>query len=677
MAVLHLDFETRSGVDLPARGAYQYSEHQSTELLCAYWAIDDGPVKGWRAITDDIPTELADALEGAGERGIHAHNAGFERLITTNVLCRDWDVRPPPLEAFYCTAAQARLRALPGGLAHLPRALGIKEFKMASGKRLITRMCVPPYEWTEELQQELETYCAQDVEVERACAAASAPMTDTEWRDYLVNERINDRGIAVDRYLASMASGLAQEERQAVGALLDEATGGVITSVYQYQRHTQWALDHGVPREAMERHKFDRKLGKTKTSLSFDQDTRAALMADPDTDPAVLKVAELCEQASAGSVSKFRAMALRADVDNKVKGTFVLAGASQTTRYAAWGLQLHNYPRATAPDFEEARERVMSGEDIPGEELFPLLSSMLRGSLMASKGNILVGADWSSIEAITLPWLAGDTPGAKERVELFRSTLADPTIPDVYKRSFSESYPLVAPEDVDKEQRQIGKVKELSLQFEGGGRAVQAMAKNYNVVVDLPTAEKWRDDWRASNRWAVRLWRALELGASRAIRSPGTEFEVGRIKYVFVNTTLFCILPNGHTLSYPHARLEQNETPWGETKVAVTAIKAAWTPPADDPQAEWPRIALYGGLLAENVAQATAACVLRDTLALLDEDDWPVVLHIHDEIAMDVRPDEKDEATEALIWAMKNACKTWTGDMPLEVDPWSGVRYGK
>jgi len=123
-------------------------------------------------------------------------------------------------------------------------------------------------------------------------------------------------------------------------------------------------------------------------------------------------------------------------------------------------------------------------------------------------------------------------------------------------------------------------------------------------------------------------------------------------------------------IQYPQVRMEEVETPWGEQKLAITALKASFKPKAD--AKGWPRGTLYGGLLGENATQAFAACLLRNSLRQLDD----VVADIHDEIVLEVPYDESDSAAENLQAIMESS-PTWARGLPLTAEPSVMRRYGK
>ena len=227
--MLHLDFETRSRVDLIKAGGHRYAADPSTEVLMMSYAFDDGPAELWLP-SKRCPKEVNDHIYADGQ--VAAFNAGFERLIFEYVLGNDFDVLVPPLEQYYCVAAQARANNLPGNLDDCSRMLGASHRKDAAGKALIKLFCIPnadgtfndsqthPEEWAQ-----FCSYCVDDTEAERDVSHMMRPLTENELEDWRVCELINNQGLMIDRELAAAAVRYADAEQRELVARIRELTG--------------------------------------------------------------------------------------------------------------------------------------------------------------------------------------------------------------------------------------------------------------------------------------------------------------------------------------------------------------------------------------------------------------------------------------------------------------------
>lgn len=301
-----------------------------------------------------------------------------------------------------------------------------------------------------------------------------------------------------------------------------------------------------------------------------------------------------------------------------------------------------------------------------------LLSGMLRPTMMAAEGKVFLTSDWSAIEGRVNPWLT-NTPAGDSKLSLYRQGI------DTYKVA-AMAIDKVGYEDVTDEQRQIGKVSELALGFGGGAGAFLAMARGYGVTISRNRAEQIKHAWRDDNPWAVQMWRDVEKAAMAAIRRPGEMYQVGRVTYFAVEDilvggkTLFCELPCGRLLTYPDVRIEDKRAPWGEMVPSITALRANWTPKATE--REWPRAALWGGLLVENITQGTAASLLRLKLREALSRGLKVVLHVHDEIVVESDKVQADQDREILFNIM-NTAPEWAEGLPLKAPVTVSRRFSK
>lgn len=652
--MLWLDFETRSRCDLTTAGVYNYAQDASTDVLCMSYAFDDDEVVTWRP-DQPFPESVRNHT---GQ--IRAHNAAFERLIFWYVLQCNFQ-----LEQFYCTAAQARANCLPGSLEDVGRAISSNMRKDHRGSQLIRALSVPRADGSfnddPSLMAEMIQYCEQDVRTMREISKAMRDLSADELIDYHVNERINDRGVRLDVPLARAAIGYADAETAEIEQVVREVTEGAITSV-RSPKMREWVLERVGPlaREMMVVYKDGEK------KFSIDKSVRANLLnfAEENPDeipPAVADVIQCADDLWASSVAKFSRLANLADVeDGRVRGAFVFAGGSATGRASSYGAQLHNMSRKCAAEPDAIRQAMVRGHAIIprfGTRVTDVLRGMLRPSLIPDDGNVFVNYDWSAVEARVTAWASGD-PQAEEVLQVFRDGR------DIYKREASGIY-RVAEDQVNKDQRQIGKVAILSLGFGGSVGAFSAMGRNYGVVMSESDARRIVDAWRRANGWAVRFWSRLEEAYRRAMRNPGHEVSAGRVTYLYDGQHLWYALPSGRILCYPFAKFDGDE---------ITYVKAAWKPAAD--AKEWPRARLWRGLACENIVQATAHDLLREAMRALDAAGLTTVGHVHDEILLECAADEA-AAAEAKLKQIMVTPPAWAQGLPLAAEGSVMLRYGE
>ncbi len=656
MNVLFADFETRSRCDLLSRGGYNYSLDASTSILCFSYALNDDEVQTW-VPGQPFPESVSEHIRQNGQ--LRFHNAGFDRQIFWNVLCQDFDVPKPKLEQFYCTAAQARANCLPGSLEDVGRAISSQMRKDHRGSQLIRLLSIPRADGTfnndPALMAEMIRYCEQDVRAMRAVSKAMRDLSDDELADYHVNERINDRGVLLDKPLAEAAIKYASVELEEIESLVQELTEGEITSV-RSPRMKAWVMERVGPQalEMMVTYKDGEK------KYSIDKSVRANLLAfaeeNPDEIPAhVADVIQCADDLWASSVAKFSRLSELADEDDhRVRGAFVFAGGSATGRASSYGAQVHNFTRKCADDPDAVRHAMVRGHAIVprfGRRVTDVLRGMLRPALIPAEGKKFVVADWSAVEARVTAWASAD-PQAESVLDVFREGR------DIYKREAVGIYHV--PEDqITKDQRQIGKVAVLSLGFAGGIGAFSAMGRNYGVFMAESDAKRIVDAWRRANSWAVRYWQKLEEAYTRALRNPGREFSAGRVTYLYDGQHLWYALPSGRILCYPFAKFDGDE---------ITYVKAAWKPAAD--AKEWPRARLWRGLACENITQAIANDLLRHSLRQLPE----TVLHVHDEIVLE---SAAPEISATKLQQVMCTPPDWAQGLPLSAEVEIMSRYGK
>jgi DNA polymerase len=639
---LWLDFETRSRCDLKAKGVYNYAQDMSTEVLCMSYAFDDGEVVTW------LPGQPLPDFTG---HMIYAHNAAFERLIFWYVLQQNY-----PLESFYCTAAQARANCAPGSLEDVGRFAGADMRKDHRGSQLIRLLSVPQangqFREDADLMAEMVAYCEQDVKAMRAISKALRPLSEDELADYHVNERINDRGVLVDVPLCHAAVKYAADETVEIQQIVSEVTEGVITSV-RSPKMREWVLERVGP-EA-------KKLMWTGEKYSIDKTVRANLLAIDNPEeipPHVADVIQCADDLWASSVAKFNRLSNLADEeDHRVRGAFVFAGGAATGRYSSYGAQLHNMSRKCAKEPTEVRQAMVRGHAvIPkfGRTITGVLKGMLRPSIIPAEGSVLVGYDWSAIEARVLPWLS----------EHGEATL------DVFRRGedmyIATARGMFNVREVTPDQRQQAKVAVLACGFGGGVGAFAAMARVYGLSMSETEAQRMVSLWRRANPWAQPMWQRAEDTYRRAMRNPGREFTANRVTYMYDKQHLWYMLPSGRVLCYPYARFDGGSE--------ITYAKAAWKPASG--AKEWPRAKLWFGICIENITQAVANDLLRHSLRVLSEKGVGLIAHVHDEVVAECKIEDA-ETVSAVMHSVMCDPPAWATGLPLAAEGEVMLRYGK
>ncbi len=521
--MLVLDFETRSRADLKTAGTYMYVSDPSTDIICLAAEDMENGGKWLYFAGEEIPKKLVAAINNADL--IVAHNAEFDMGIYEYVAVGGCGFPEIPFEKWYCSSAQCRVNALPASLDDAAWALGLTKRKNPRGTALIKALSIPQADGTfnedPDLITEMGRYCAQDVAVTVDVIRATRPMTQLEHTDWLKTVEINEAGVRVDRELANLALEYAGEEQASIGHALSVLTSERITKHSQHARVTNLVVEtlgdtHPAVR-AMEVYKNGVK------KYSLDKNIRRRLL-DPTVEMElpenVRTLLELVDAGNKSSVSKFKRMGEMADpADDRVRGAFVFAGATQTLRYTSRGLQLHNVRRDcwSPEETEDLKAEMRLGYRMPN--VMDTLSKLLRPAILPDPGNVLVVGDWSAIEARVMPWLS-DTAGGDDKLGLFSSG-ADVYVETALNMGLTE------------EDRQVGKTAELACGYQGGVNAFQAMGKLFGLGITDGRAGLFVQAWRDANPWAVNLWAKLEQAAWNAYGNPGRRFSAGMVDYVY------------------------------------------------------------------------------------------------------------------------------------------------
>ena len=726
--IAFIDAETRSPLSLPAVGAYTYAHHPQTDVLIWAWALDDdfervwSPSWCWRDRPDREPTALLDHIENGGY--VVAWNAFFDRHIWNQVMPRLYGWPELRLDQVLCAQAQAEANNLPGKLEKACETLGVPNKKDPQGSRLIMQLCLGTREtWLHQFEVPPEgkdvshmgrfrVYAAADIPSMRDVWNHTRPLSLIEWDEYHASERINDRGVAVDYEFARAAASYARDEEADVNAGMYEMTGDPRITVTNHLRKGRWlhaALDpapeiqsicerppkekDGAPRFSADRSTREAVLeamALPELSATLSASDALVLPDEPDVrviDPPeislfeqIQNVLELIEAGNSAAVRKFTAIHNMATPAGRLHGMYSFNGAGQTGRFSSRGTQTHNLIRAPLqkgnPDRAmDAIDDIMAGmpaADLAGKygySISRLLARLIRPTFIAPDGYVLVWGDWGQIESRKLAWLSA-SDGGEHKLDLFRAGQ------DVYKHAAAPVFH-VKPDSIgdDSDERQVGKVCDLSLGFGGAVGAFMAMGRGYGVFIEPERAQEIVYAWRDANQWCVNFWHEVWDAAIDAYRHPMTWFRAGRVHYLYhphlMHGTLICMLPDGRWLVYPQFKHEykvvkDKRTGEEREKWHTSYVKGFGNGGA--------RVELWYGVLVENITQASAASMLRAAIVQLQE---YLVMHTHDELIAEAKSSHMQRVKDHMYEVMMTPPKWLGDDFPLKVDMEYGPYYTK
>ncbi|ENC9176888.1 DNA polymerase, partial [Salmonella enterica subsp. diarizonae serovar (6),14:z10:z] len=452
MEKLWIDLETFSEVPIN-NGTHAYAE--KVEVMLMAWAIDDGPVSVWDLTTGIVmPPMLYQALADPAIE-VWAHNSHFD----STVMRHDHPELVPDVTRWRDTMVQALAHGLPGALGALCEVLGVPQDKAKDkeGKALIQLFCKPrpknsklrratskthPEEW-----RRFVAYAGLDIEAMRE-VHKRLPKWNYKGSELALwhrDQQINDRGVCMDVQLAQAAIEAVDLEQKRLAKRTQVMTDGEVQAATQRDALIKHIVEsYGVELPDMQRSTLERR------------------MADPDLPSAVKELLTIRLQASTTSTSKYKSLMKGVSSDGRLRGTLQFCGASRTGRWAGRLFQPQNLPRPSLEQdqIDEGIEALKAGcADLLFDNIMELTSSALRGCIMAPAGKKLVVSDLSNIEGRKLAWLAGE----QWKLDAFRE-YDEGTGPDLYKLAYARAFN-ISPDDVDKYQRQIGKVMELGLGF--------------------------------------------------------------------------------------------------------------------------------------------------------------------------------------------------------------------
>lgn len=659
MKTLSIDIETYSSVDLAKCGVYKYTEAPDFDILLFGYSADGGPVRVIDlACGERIPAEIIAALTNDKVEE-WAFNAQFERVCLSRWL-RDhgnfdntgYSIPEDTVgnyldpHGWKCTMIWSAYMGLPLSLEGVGSVLGLEKQKLNEGRELIKYFCQPcaptksnggrarnlpinaPDKWAA-----FKRYNIRDVEVEMSIQEKldKFPVPEAVWEQYLLDQEINDRGVALDMELVDQAIAMDTRSRAELTSAMKKLTA--LENPNSVQQMKQWLSDNGLEVDSLGKKEVDKML-KT---------------APPELQEVLL----LRQQLAKSSVRKYQAMEKAVCADGRARGMFQFYGANRTGRWAGRLIQMQNLPQNHLPDLAEARDLVRSG-DFDGvkllyEDVPDTLSQLIRTAFIPKNGYKFIVSDFSAIEARVLAWLAHES----WRQEVFENG------GDIYCASASRMFKVpVEKHGVNGHLRQKGKIAELALGYGGSVGALKAMGAlemglSEDELQPLVTA------WRNANQNIVNFWWNIDRVAMSAVKYH-MDSEVCGIKFCYQSGMLFIMLPSGRRLSYVKPKLGTNQ--FGSECITYEGVGGT---------KKWERLDTYGPKLVENIVQAISRDILCYAMRTLSH--CFITMHIHDELVIEASPQDD----------LKNLCEQmgrtppWANGLKLLADGYETMFYKK
>ena len=739
---LGMDFETHSEADIKSIGARAYIQHPSTRVLClAYHFVGDThPPDVWMPgmLVPDIFQWVAE--NDVLFCGWNAMN--FERLAWKYICVPLYGFPELRDDRWVDTMHLAAAANLPRSLDGASVAAGGPK-KDKEGHKImmeLTQAKRTPRELlfdgeiiraAPKLQakfNKLVSYCRDDVSAEEGVLTRVPPWPAMPPWDRMpaIDREINDRGILIDVQLVQGLAKAAQVETARLDKEIHTLSHGKIPAVTNVSALKQYLLDRGVKLPVVDEDKDDEDKnpeaiyneddkdpdeGKKDVRYRLRKADLVDLIAEGNLPEDCYRAVDIRLEAAKASAKKLTKILAMTGADGRLRDALALMGAQQTGRWSSPGVQAHNTVRDCIGNPDEVAEQngldpkkdkekvrilcdsairtavevgrtgdpdlisaifTMTRKDNKGrlrtDGVLPFVSRMTRRTMAARKGKVFLNGDFANIEARIPVWLAGQ----EDMVQAYREGK------DVYRLTAAPIYGLT-PEELSKQQRQVGKVVVLACGFAGGVGAFVPMALNYGLAI--PREEAWPivKKFRDSQPFLTSFWDMNLFAAINAVSRPGAEFAVPPkqlISWFMVpgSNVLCCRLPSGRLLRYWAPRLQKGYwTDYKTGKLVEKPVPDLTTLVMKGNVAV--RRTLWRGLAIENVVQAIAADLLANSIVNMHDAGLPVVLHVHDNDVAEV-----DEDKAELLLPVFNQCMlstpSWTQGLPIAIDSDISTRFG-
>lgn len=689
------DFETRSYADLRKVGAWVYSEHPTTDVICFCWAVDDGPIQSWvplwtqlnkhahlsaesknifREQSEEVNQQMIECWEKYIAEGhlFEAHSVPFEYSIWKNVMVPRYGWPEIPDDRWRDSMATACYYALPPALDKLCKVLGLPG-KDPAGVRLISKYSklhlktacedIPP----EDVLRYVG-YCDVDVDQERSVGNILGELPDEELLVWQHDFYVNICGIYLDLGGIAAAASIVDQRSESLASEFCEITD---LNPGQREKIIGWCAGEGLELENLQAEYLEGILGAEEERHPDDP--------QPELPSNCRRALEIRLQHSKAGTRKLDAMARQRGSDGRARFQTRYHGAV-TGRNTATGFQILNMNRGFDNiEPEQLVRDIRRGSavwlDAVYGDAMDAIGKSVRHWVMAEPGNCIIAGDFTAIEAIILACLAGED----WKREAFRNHEL------IYEKTgaFIHGLPSITKESHPQE-RQDGKVCELMCGYQGsigGWRNFDKTDRHSDeAVLEFVGA------WRRMHPAITAFWYGLQEAAIDCVQeSVGRDYDYRSIGFELVDGWLTMILPNGKRLWYRDPQMRWAMPGWHQPKekeeCATGECDCTSQPQLtymSHKNGQWRRVSTYGGKLTENATQAVAREILKPCEIALEAAGYPVVLSVYDEIVCEV-PNGFGSLDEfSGIVAETVDSFEWARGWPIRMSkPWKGERFKK
>lgn len=681
-----LDFETFGTRDLTKVGLHNYvDDPEFAPLISAFitpernYVFDfvlqrietyDGITQDWTFF--ELPhgqtvTEVFGKM--LWQYQIAAHNAAFERAVIQKKFIPSYPLRQM-LDSAVAAAAHGAGRRLEVAAAQLLQ----HGFKMSEGKDLIKLFSIPNERFNfkrvtpEDLQDPwvaaqwnvFKLYCLIDAEMSWEIAR-KYPISDEEWDNYYVTQKMNERGWPVDyanllRFKHVYESNLERTIQEFYTELNLSPEEFNLNSFKQLK---EFCAERGVRTISFDELHVSKMIPRLEKKRAQPGLSIEKLTGYDE----VLYLLHIKQALGGSSLKKLDTMLAQINPDQRLRDQYLHIGAAQSWRTSGRGVQLQNLKRLSR-NLIDLDNPDWWMDSYSNEEL----AENLRQLFTAGEGQLIVG-DFSSVESRGLAWLAG----AQWKLDAFAQGR------DMYKVLASSPAMFNVPyEDVTKEQRSIGKVGELSCGYGAGPGAVASFAEKMGMNMTEAEAADLVTNWRNANPEIVKFWQTLDTAMQDAIERDlhGTRgpFAFHVPLWSKEDSALFLLIqlqdaPSSLQLLMTSARSMQVSLEYSRSPRPIQLLSrvfhgihqkgrnlsyykpserktgSLWENMYTDPKTKQRKsYSLYGGKLAGILTQSLCREVFFNTLRNVDakltgDEHAQLIGQFHDEIVLEYQPD--------------------------------------